>query len=72
MNTLKKAVGILSMLFGIGAGYYLLIIQALPLWISGGNDLVLAIIYTFVLAPIIVLGMVIFGKYAFQGEFDEE
>ncbi len=70
MNILKKLIGLLAIVIGISAGYYLIINQAVPLWKSGGNDLVPAIIYTFVLAPIITLGMVIFGKYALQGEFD--
>jgi hypothetical protein len=71
MNILKKIIGILSILIGLGAGYYLIVNQAFPLFKQGGNDLVPAIIYTFVLAPIITFGMVIFGKYAIQGEFDE-
>lgn len=70
MNILKKIVGVFSILVGIGAGYYLIVNQALPLWAKGGNDFVPAIIYTFILAPIITLGMVVFGKYAIQGEFD--
>ncbi|WP_435355664.1 DUF6814 family protein [Emticicia sp. SJ17W-69] len=70
MNILKKVIGLLAILIGIAAGYYLIINQAVPLWVKGGNDLVPAIIYTFVLAPIITLGMIIFGKYALQGEFD--
>jgi hypothetical protein len=71
MNILKKIIGFLSMLIGLGAGYYLIVNQAFPLFEKGGNDLVPAIIYTFVLAPIISFGMFTFGKYAIQGEFDE-
>lgn len=71
MNIIKKIIGFLAILIGIGAGYYLIVSQAVPLWTNGGNDLVPAIIYTFVLAPIITFGMVIFGKYALQGEFDD-
>jgi hypothetical protein len=70
MNILKKIVGFFSMLIGLGAGYYLIVNQAMPLWSKGGNDLVPAIIYSFILAPIITLGMITFGKYAIQGEFD--
>ncbi len=71
MNILKKIIGFLSMLIGLGAGYYLIVNQAFPLFEKGGNDLVPAIIYTFVLAPIISFGMFTFGKYAIQGEFDD-
>lgn len=70
MNLIKKIVGFFSILIGLGAGYYLIVSQAIPLWKTGGNDLVPAIIYTFILAPIITFGMVIFGKYAIQGEFN--
>ncbi|WP_337044406.1 DUF6814 family protein [Emticicia sp. 17c] len=69
MNTLKKILGIIWILTGFSAGVYLIYFQALPLWKNGGNDLVLAIIYTFILAPIISLGMSIFGYYALQGEY---
>lgn len=72
MNTIKKILGILWIALGIGAGYYLVISQALPLWESGGNDLVPAIIYTFILAPLITLGMSTFGYYAVTGEFNNE
>ncbi|MEY4383098.1 MAG: hypothetical protein RI995_640 [Bacteroidota bacterium] len=72
MNTIKKILGILWIALGIGAGYYLVISQALPLWKSGGNDLVPAIIYTFILAPLITLGMSTFGYYAVTGEFNSE
>jgi len=72
MNTIKKILGLVWIALGIGAGYYLVISQALPLWQNGGNDLVPAIIYTFILAPLITLGMSIFGYYALTGEFNNE
>ncbi|RVU24676.1 hypothetical protein EOJ36_06590 [Sandaracinomonas limnophila] len=72
MNALKKILGIVWIGLGLFAGYYLIISQALPLWKTGGNDLVPAIIYTFILAPLITLGMSIFGYYAVTGEFNNE
>lgn len=72
MNSIKKILGIVWIALGIGAGYYLVVSQALPLWKTGGNDLVPAIIYTFILAPLISLGMSIFGYYAVTGEFNNE
>ena len=72
MNAIKKILGLVWIALGIGAGYYLVISQALPLWQSGGNDLVPAIIYSFILAPLITLGMSIFGYYALTGEFNNE
>jgi len=71
MNLIKRILGIAWIGLGIGAGIYLIYFQAVPLWAKGGNDLVPAIIYTFVLAPLISIGMSLFGYYAFQGEFDK-
>jgi hypothetical protein len=70
MNFIKRILGIVWIGLGIGAGIYLIYFQAVPLWAKGGNDLVPAIIYTFVLAPLISIGMSLFGFYALQGEFD--
>ncbi len=72
MNAIKKILGLVWITLGVGAGYYLVISQALPLWQTGGNDLVPAIIYTFILAPLITLGMSVFGYYALTGEFNNE
>ena len=71
MNLIKRILGIVWIGLGIGAGIYLIYFQAVPLWAKGGNDLVPAIIYTFILAPLISIGMSLFGYYAFQGEFDK-
>ena len=70
MNFIKRILGIVWIGLGIGAGIYLIYFQAIPLWAKGGNDLVPAIIYTFVLAPLISIGMSLFGYYSLQGEFD--
>jgi hypothetical protein len=70
MNLIKRILGIVWIGLGIGAGIYLIYFQAVPLWAKGGNDLVPAIIYTFVLAPLISIGMSLFGFYSLQGEFD--
>jgi len=51
----------------------LIISQAIPQFTSGkGEDLVPAIIYTFILMPIITGGLCIFGWYALKGEYDGE
>ena len=70
MNLIKRILGIVWIGLGIGAGIYLIYFQAVPLWAKGGNDIVPAIIYTFVLAPLISIGMSLFGYYSLQGEFD--
>ena len=71
MNGLKRLLGIVWMVLGVATGLYLVYFQAMPLWAKGGNDLVPAIIYTFILAPFISIGMSLFGYYALNGEFDQ-
>ena len=71
MNNIKRALGILWILIGLVAGYYLIISQAIPFFTSDkSEDLVPAIIYAFVLAPIIAGGLVVFGWFAIKGEYD--
>lgn len=72
LNGLKRLLGIVWILLGISTGLYLVYFQALPLFEKGGNDLVPAIIYTFILAPFISIGMSLFGYFALAGEFDQK
>jgi nitric oxide reductase large subunit len=73
MNAIKKILGIVWLGLGLAAGYYLLINQAIPKFETGKQeDLIPAIIYTFVLAPIIVGGLGIFGYYSLTGEYGDK
>jgi nitric oxide reductase large subunit len=73
MNAIKKLLGIIWIGLGLAAGYYLLINQAIPKFETGKQeDLIPAIIYTFVLAPIIVGGLGIFGYYSLTGEYGDK
>lgn len=55
MNAIKRFSGILWLLAGAVAGYYLLVEQALPKFGTGKpEDLIPAGIYTFILCPLIV------------------
>ena len=73
MNKLKRILGFVWILAGLAGGYYLIINQAIPKFNSDkSEDLIPAIIYTFILTPIIVGGLLIFGKYALQGEYDQK
>ena len=73
MNKIRRLAGIVWIILGLAGGYYLIINQALPKFQSNKTeDLIPAIIYTFILTPIIVGGLLIFGKYALQGEYDEK
>ncbi|MCW3107088.1 MAG: hypothetical protein JWQ09_1594 [Segetibacter sp.] len=72
MNKIRRLLGILWILLGLAGGYYLIINQAIPKFNSDkSEDLIPAIIYAFILTPIIVGGLLIFGKYALQGEYDQ-
>ena len=73
MNAIKKLLGIIWIGLGLAAGYYLLINQAIPKFETGKQeDLIPAIIYTFVIAPIIVGGLGIFGYYSLTGEYGDK
>ncbi len=72
LDGLKRLLGVVWIMLGISTGLYLVYFQALPLWEKGGNDLVPAIIYTFILAPFISIGMSLFGYFALTGEFDQK
>jgi hypothetical protein len=71
MNTVRRLLGIVWILIGLAAGYYLIVNQAIPKFHSSRTeDLIPAIIYAFVLTPIIVGGLSIFGYYALQNEYE--
>lgn len=71
MNTIRKYTGILWILLGLVAGYYLIVSQAIPKFESPKTeDKIPAIIYALILAPIIVGGLVVFGYYAVTGEYE--
>ncbi len=72
MNTLRRMLGVLWIVLGLAGGYYLIINQAIPKFKSDkSEDLIPAIIYAFILTPIVVGGLLIFGKYSLQGEYDQ-
>ena len=72
MDTIKRILGVVWIILGLAAGYYLIVSQAIPQFSSSrSEDLVPAIIYTFILMPIITGGLCIFGWYALRGEYDE-
>lgn len=72
MNAIKKILGIVWMLLALLTGYFLFTF-AEPKLVSGKQDgIVFGIIILFVLMPIIVLGLAMFGYYSFIGEYNEE
>lgn len=72
MNKLRRGLGVFWILLGIMAGYYLLISQAIPKFISTQpEDRIPAIIYAFILTPLVVGCFLVFGVYALRGEYDQ-
>ena len=73
MNTLKKYLGILWIAIGLVVDYFGLTVFGIPKLASGKQeDLVFGIIICFILLPVVAGGLLIFGKYSMQGEYDEE
>jgi hypothetical protein len=72
MNAIKKILGPVWLVLGGLAVYYLLINQAIPLYKKGGENLIPAAIYTFILCPMIAGALGFFGYYAMKDEFRKE
>lgn len=71
-NRLRRLLGIGWMVIGILSGYYLLVSQALPKFQSGLTaNKIPALIYAFILMPLIVGSFLLFGYYALKGEYDQ-
>ncbi len=72
MNAIKKILGIVWILLALVAGWWLIGFAG-PKLTSGTQDgMVFGIIILFVLMPLIVLGLVVFGYYALLGEYHQE
>ena len=73
MDTLRRYLGIVWLALAVLCGYYGVSFFGLPKLASGKpDDRVFGIIILFVLLPLIVGGLIRFGLYALQGEYDEE
>ena len=71
MNNVRKLLGIVWLALGLAVGYFGLTILGIPKLTSGKQeDLVFGIIICFILLPIVVGGLLVFGKYALQGEYE--
>ncbi|KGO86869.1 hypothetical protein Q765_09615 [Flavobacterium rivuli WB 3.3-2 = DSM 21788] len=71
MKTLKRILGVLWIALAVAAAYFCIFEFGLPKFTSGKQeDLVFGIIILFILTPLIVLGLGIFGIYAVKGEYD--
>lgn len=71
MNLLKRILGVIWLALAIAAAYFCVFVFGLPKLNSGKQeDLVFGIIILFILTPLIVVGLGIFGYYALKGQYD--
>ena len=72
MNFIKKILGIVWLALAIAAAYFCVFIFGIPKLETGKQeDLVFGSIILFILTPLIVIGLGIFGYYAIKGEYDK-
>ncbi|MGL3000167.1 conserved hypothetical protein [Flavobacterium sp. 9R] len=71
MDQLKRALGMIWIAAAVAAAYFCIFEFGLPKLMSGKqDDLVFGIIILFVLTPLVVVGMGVFGYYSLMGEYD--
>jgi hypothetical protein len=71
MNTVKKYLGLIWIVLAIVVAYYAIGIFGSKLTSGKQDDLVFGIIIFFILLPLIVTGLTIFGWYAITDEYDD-
>ena len=72
MNKIKRILGIVWLALAFAAAYFCVFKFGLPKFQSGKQeDLVFGIIILFILTPLIVFGLCIFGYYAIMGDYDD-
>ena len=73
MDTIKKILGIVWMALALAAAWFCIFVFGLPKLETGKQeDLVFGIIILFILTPLIVCGLGIFGYYAVKGEYGKD
>ena len=71
MNSIRKYLGFIWIALALAVAYFGIKVFGIPKLVSGRQeDLVFGIIIVFILIPIIVGGLFIFGRYAIQNEYD--
>ena len=72
MKQVRRLLGIIWMALAVLAAYFCIVEFGLPKFNTGKqDDLVFGIIILFILTPLIVFGLAIFGYYSVIGEYDE-
>lgn len=72
MNALKKYLGAVWLLLSAVVSYYCISIFGGKLSSGKQEDLVFGIIIFFILLPLVVTGLALFGYYCITNEYDEE
>ena len=72
MNSFKKYVGIIWILLGIYVGYDRISDSLTKISSDKLEDRVFGWVILCVLAPIVVGGLILFGKYALDGEYNSK
>lgn len=72
MEALKKYLGIIWILLGLYVGYDRIIDSLTKISSDKLEDRVFGWVVLCVLVPIVVGGLILFGKYALDGEYTEE
>lgn len=72
-NQLKRWLGIVWILLGLVAAWFGIFKMGIPKIMSGNQeDIVFGIIMMLVITPVAAIGLIVFGKYSLQGEYDDE
>ncbi len=73
INQLKRWLGIVWIGLGIVAAWFGIFKMGIPKIMSGNQeDIVFGIIMMLVITPVAAIGLILFGKYSLQGEYDDE
>lgn len=72
MESLKKYFGLVWILLGVYVGYDRLLDSLTKISSNQLEDRVFGWVILCVLAPIVVIGLILFGKYALDGEYSTD
>ncbi len=71
LNKVKRSMGWVWILLGLAATYFGVFKLGIPKLTSGNqDDLIFGIIVMFFITPVATIGLLLFGKYALDGEYD--
>ncbi|WP_313807763.1 DUF6814 family protein [Flavobacterium sp.] len=72
MSTIKRFLGLIWIILALATAYFCIFSFGLPKITSDKQeDVVFGVIILFILTPLIVFGMSLFGIYSLKGEYDK-